>query len=91
MAPSLIYTFIACAILIPLSGVALFVYYSTHLPNFKPLKEQPTNAYSIVYSEEDEVVGKFLLENRIPIPYEQIPRPLIQAFVAAEDCRLLST
>ena len=81
----LIYTFITCAILLPLSGVALFFYYSTHLPDFKPLKEQQLNAYSIVYSEEDEVVGKFLTENKIPIPYEQIPRPLVMAFVAAED------
>ena len=81
----LIYIFIACAVLLPLSGVALFFYYSTHLPDFKPLKGQHLNAYSIVYSEEDEVVGKFLMENKIPIPYEQIPRSLVLAFVAAED------
>ena len=81
----LIYIFIACAVLLPLSGVALFLYYSTHLPDFKPLKGQHLNAYSIVYSEEDEVVGKFLMENKIPIPYEQIPRSLVLAFVAAED------
>jgi penicillin-binding protein 1A len=43
------------------------------------------NAYSIVYSEEDEVVGKFLMDNRIPIAYERIPKMLIQAFLAAED------
>jgi penicillin-binding protein 1A len=43
------------------------------------------NAYSIVYSEEDEVAGKFLMDNRIPIPYERIPKMLIQAFLAAED------
>lgn len=78
------YVFIVCAIP-PLSGVLLFIYYSTHLPNFRPLKDQPLNPYSIVYSEEDEVVGKFLLENRIPVPYEQIPRSLVLAFVAAED------
>jgi penicillin-binding protein 1A len=81
----LIYAFIACTILLPLTGVALFFYYSTHLPDFKPLKEKNLNAYSIVYSEDDEVVGKFLMENKIPIPYEQIPRSLVLAFVAAED------
>src|SRR4030043_736452 len=76
----LLYIFLACAVLLPLSGVALFFYYSTHLPDFKPLKGQNLNAYSIVYSEEDEVVGKFLMENKIPIPYEQIPRSLALAF-----------
>jgi penicillin-binding protein 1A len=49
------------------------------------LKERNLNAYSIVYSEEDEVVGKFLMDNRIPIPYEKIPKQLANAFLAAED------
>ena len=68
-----------------LSGVFLFFYYSYQLPDYKPLKEPNPNAYSIVYSEDDEVAGKFLMDNRIPVPYEKIPKPLVQAFVAAED------
>ena len=35
--------------------------------------------------KNDEVVGKFLMENRIPVPYEKIPKPLVNAFIAAED------
>ena len=81
----LIYTFIFSFVLFILSGVALFLFYSNHLPDYQPLKERTLNAYSIVYSEEDEVVGKFLIENKIPIPYERIPKLLIYAFVAAED------
>ncbi|MEW6377739.1 MAG: PBP1A family penicillin-binding protein [Thermodesulfobacteriota bacterium] len=81
----IIYAFILSALLFLLSGAFLFFYYSHQLPDFKPLRERPPNAYSIVYSEDDEVVGKFLLENRIPIPYERIPKPLVQAFIAAED------
>lgn len=72
-------------LLLFLIGTLLFLYYSSKLPDYKPLKEQRPNAYSIVYSEEDEVVGKFLLDNRIPLPYEQIPTLLVQAFLAAED------
>ncbi len=82
---SLIYAFILSSILFVLSGVALFLYYSKHLPDYQPLKERNLNASTIVYSEEDEVVGKFLLENRIPISYERTPKLLIHAFVAAED------
>ena len=81
----LIYAFIISAVVPVLIGVVLFLYYSNHLPDFKPLKEGNLNAHSIVYSEEDEVVGKFLMDNRIPVPYEKIPKLLIQAFVAAED------
>jgi penicillin-binding protein 1A len=81
----LIYAFIISIVVPLLIGVFLFLYYSNHLPDFKPLKERNLNAYSIVYSEEDEVVGKFLMDNRIPIPYERIPKLLVQAFIAAED------
>jgi len=80
-----IYAFLFSLILFLLSGAFLFFYYSHHLPDYQPLKERPLNAYSIVYSEEDEVAGKFLMDNRIPISYERIPKMLIQAFLAAED------
>src|SRR4030042_4618816 len=80
-----LYTFILFALLILLSGALLFFYYSRSLPDFTSLKERDLNAYSIVYSEEDEVVGKFLMDNRIPITYEQMPKQLVNAFIAAED------
>jgi penicillin-binding protein 1A len=80
-----IYAFILSGLLLLLSGALLFFYYSHRLPDFISLKERNLNAYSIVYSEEDEVVGKFLMDNRIPIPYERIPKQLINAFIAAED------
>ncbi|MGZ3606141.1 MAG: hypothetical protein ACXU9P_14460, partial [Thermodesulfobacteriota bacterium] len=85
MAFYVIYTFILSTLLFLISGALLFFYYSHHLPDFTPLKERRLNAYSIVYSEEDEVVGKFLMDNRIPVSYEQIPKQLVKAFIAAED------
>jgi len=81
----LLYTFIFSTLLFLLCGGFLFFYSSHQLPDYKPLKDRPFNAYSIVYSEEDEIVGKFLMDNRIPIPYERIPKTLVDAFVAAED------
>jgi penicillin-binding protein 1A len=81
----LLYTFILSTLVILLFGGFLFFYYSHQLPDFKPLKDPVLNAYSTVYSEEDEVVGKFLMGNRIPIPYERLPKTLVDAFVAAED------
>ena len=80
-----IYTFILCTLLFLISGAVLFFYYSHHLPDFASLKERRLNAYSVVYSEEDEVVGKFIMNNRIPVSYEQVPKLLVKAFIAAED------
>jgi len=81
----ILYAFFLSLLLFLLCGAVLFFYYSHRLPDFAPLKGRNLNAYSIVYSEEDEVIGKFLMDNRIPIPYGQIPQQLVNAFVAAED------
>lgn len=86
----LIWIFALPVALVCLLVGGLFFYYSTHLPDFKPLKQESANAFSIVYSYEDEIVAKFLMENRIPIPYEKIPKPLINAFVAAEDANFFN-
>ncbi len=83
--PYLIFLFVLSFVLFISAGVSLFLYYSHHLPDFKPLKDRNLNANSVIYSEEDEVVGKILLENRMPIAYDRIPKLLIHAFVAAED------
>ena len=80
-----IYSFILSGLLLLIFGGLLFFYHSHRLPDFSPLKGGNLNAYSIIYSEEDEVIGKFLMDNRIPISYEQIPKPLVNAFIAAED------
>jgi penicillin-binding protein 1A len=80
-----LYSFILSVLLLLISGGLLFFYHSHRLPDFSPLKGENLNAYSIIYSEEDEVIGKFLMDNRIPISYEQIPKQLVNAFIAAED------
>ncbi len=80
-----IYSFILCVLLLLIFGGLLFFYHSHRLPDFAPLKERNLNAHSIIYSEEDEVIGKFLMDNRIPISYERFPKQLVNAFIAAED------
>jgi penicillin-binding protein 1A len=80
-----LYPFILSALLLLITGALLFFYYSHRLPDFTPLRGRNLNAYSIIYSEEDEVVGKFLMDNRIPVSYERIPKQLVSAFIAAED------
>ena len=47
---------------------------------------KPSRA-SRVFSSEGELIGEFYLQKRIVLPYEQIPRHVMQAFVAAEDNR----
>jgi len=81
----IILVFVLLGALCLLSVGSLFLYFSYHLPDYTPLKERRQTSHSIIYAEDDEVVGKFLLENRIPVPFERIPKHLVHAFVAAED------
>ncbi len=80
-----VYSLILSVLILLVLGGLFFFYHSHRLPDFAPLKDRNLNAFSIVYSEEDEVVGKYLMENRIPISYERIPKQLVDAFIAAED------
>jgi penicillin-binding protein 1A len=47
---------------------------------------KPSRA-SRVFSSEGELIGEFYLQKRIVLPYEQIPKHVMQSFVAAEDNR----
>jgi penicillin-binding protein 1A len=43
-----------------------------------------------ILDENNEIIGEFFLERRIPVPIEQIPKILTQAVIAAEDAKFYS-
>ena len=45
---------------------------------------------SLVYDRKGELVGKFFIQNRDPVPYDKLPKVLVEAVVAAEDQRFWS-
>ena len=48
-----------------------------------------TEQASLVYSEDDAIIGKYFVENRIRVRWEELPEHLIQALIATEDKRFL--
>lgn len=68
----------------------LRAYYEPQLPSVDSLHEIRLGAPLRVYTREHVLIGEFGAERRIPLRYEQIPKPLVQAFVAAEDDRFFS-
>ena len=42
---------------------------------------------SLVYDRKGELLGKFFIQNRDPVPYDKLPQVLVNAVVAAEDQR----
>lgn len=40
---------------------------------------------STIYDREGELMGRIFIQNREPVPYDKLPKVLVQAVVAAED------
>lgn len=57
------------------------------MPDFKELEDPQRNLASIVYSADGKVLGKYYIENRVAVDYEDISPNVINALIATEDVR----
>ncbi len=58
------------------------------LPSYEALENPQTNLASQIISEDEQLLGKFYLnDNRTDVPYEALPQNLIDALIASEDSR----
>ncbi len=76
---------LALALLAAAAGAALWVHFSRGLPSIPTLAEYRPPVVTEVLSADGQLVGEFYAERRKVVPYDRIPRRLIQAFVASED------
>ncbi len=65
--------------------LAILWAFSNNLPDYKFLKKYKPPVSSKVYSGDGKLVSDFSSEKRIFIPYEAIPRKIINSFLSAED------
>jgi penicillin-binding protein 1A len=71
---------------VALLGISGYVFYLlAKLPRVDRLADYKPPIVSQVFGDDGSLVGEFYLERRIVVPVKQMPRKLIQAFVAAED------
>jgi len=76
-----------------LSGItilAILWVFSNNLPDYNFLKKYKPPVSSKVYSGEGEFVSDFSTEKRIFIPYNSIPKKVINSFLSAEDKNFFS-
>jgi penicillin-binding protein 1A len=59
--------------------------FSANLPDYKFLKNYMPPVSSKVYSGDGELVSDFSSEKRIFVPYNSIPKKVINSFLSAED------
>lgn len=67
------------------AAAVLYVTYSRDLPEFTSVDQYKPKLASKVFSVDGRLIGEFYTERRIVVPYERIPKRLIQAFMASED------
>ena len=77
---------LALATLLPLAAVlALFLYVNAELPQIRSIGDYVPKQSSRVYSDDGLAVGAFFTERRSVVPFGNIPKHVVQAFLAAED------
>ena len=60
-------------------------YFSIGLPDYKKLSNYQPPISSRVYSEDGKLIAEYAIEKRLFIPYESIPKKVINSFLSAED------
>ncbi|MBI5068983.1 MAG: PBP1A family penicillin-binding protein [Deltaproteobacteria bacterium] len=70
-----------------LAGGAVWgwVAFGRNLPSLPTIAEYRPPAITEVVSADGQIAGEFFAERRKVVPYDRIPRQVIQAFVASED------
>jgi len=69
------------------SGLVVYSYFSLNAPPVPDLRiyARVVPAVSRMYAADGTMLGEFAKEWREVVPFERIPRPLIDAFLAVED------
>ena len=82
-------TLIKTVIILVLSAFFLLFsalwYFSSGLPDYKKLESYEPPVSSRVYSNNGELIAEYAIEKRLFIPYDVIPKLVINAFLSAED------
>ena len=74
-----------------LAGILIVLWtFSNSIPDYRFLKNYKPPVSSKMYSGEGELVADFSKEKRIFVPYEAIPKNVINSFLSAEDKNFFS-
>ncbi len=79
----IIFTLLLCTVLV----IAVLYYMEYELPDIDALNTVQLQVPLQVYTNDGKLMATFGEKRRIPVPYDQIPKPLIQAVLATEDQR----
>ncbi|GIU40566.1 penicillin-binding protein 1A [Shewanella sairae] len=67
--------------------IAAYFYVLPDLPDVTTLKTVKLQTPLRIYSSDGKLISQFGEKRRIPLKLEEVPKPLLQAFIATEDAR----
>lgn len=62
-------------------------YFSQDLPSLSAAGSYAPSQATRIYSDKNEVIGEYYIEKRVFVPFERMPKHLIQSILAVEDAR----
>ena len=65
----------------------MYFYYEPNLPRIAQLRGTQLQLPIQVYSKENQLIAEFGQFRRRPVTYDEVPKEMINAFVAIEDAR----
>ncbi len=81
----ILYTSVIFTLISSISLISILWFYSNKLPDYKFLKNYKPPVSSKLYSDDGELVIDFSTEKRIFVPFNSIPKKIINSFLSAED------
>jgi penicillin-binding protein 1A len=85
MKKKILIIFAVFTLLVAMGVVALIASVNNGLPEVLSLADYHPLLVSSVYSKDNKKIGEFFRERRELVPFEKMPKHLVQAFLAAED------
>ncbi len=82
--------FICLFLLLSITILIILWSFSNSIPDYKFLKNYKPPVSSKVYSGNGDLVADFSQEKRIFVPFNSIPKNVINAFLSAEDKNFFS-
>ena len=79
----IMFTLITCTVVV----VAVLYYMEFELPDIDALNTVQLQVPLQIFTKDNKLIASFGEKRRIPIPYDKIPKLLIQAVLATEDQR----
>jgi len=67
------------------AGIAAYLYFARGLPELPAIDSYRPPIITEVISADGQISGEFFDERRKVVPYDRIPRRVVQAFIASED------